>query len=700
MTPAAAPSQILSVSENFLVGGLETQIYGQLNHLAKQGVTLHLATCSPKDRQHAPFGANFLNLPEREKLLTVGGVIAAVELLLEYVKARKIDFIHAHPARSFFPAFLAAGLAGIPMAMTMHGRYSATQTEWTGATDRWLYSRVYPRYAHSIFAVSQGVANMLSPNMAGENIVILQNGVDFSQIKQAGVLKNPRERWAVVSRLDDDKWLGVRDFFRYASQTGIKKVEIFGGGGKLEELKQFTIIEKLQTEFLFHGPVDKPWEHLTEGFSGLAGMGRVLLEGAALGIPFCLLGNKGVYGLVGKKDIPTLRRTNFSSLFLSAVDAKFFENQLDALANSPEDFHFREALSEDFDEGAIWKKFVNRISVQKEIFHLPVAFWDWLKTEPNDTNATDNWSIIYFLEKLLAENGHPASAREARLPTDIRMDKISVLLRNGAWQVSQKIEEAKKNSEKQFSELSEKTNRLSDVLRSETSACEKVFSELTAQSQVASAREKTLRKEITESADASRLREKIFSTQLREASAREETLRAKISESAAAFRLNEEKFSAQLQESAARGEILRKEITENAARARLREEKLFAQLRASLTREEISRKEISEKTKVACLREEKLFAQLHESASRQKELCAQVAECGRREAEMLREAELAREKLAAETAARKRAEENSRASGEALKTAGERIAAYHAMSKDFFISTYRKMRRALGLWKY
>lgn len=76
------------------------------------------------------------------------------------------------------------------------------------------------------------------------------------------------------------------------------EIHVFGDGEARTSFKQWVSHKKYANAVVFKGHFDFLDSELKEGYEGVAGMGRVVLEGGALGLPVILVGYDGVKGLI------------------------------------------------------------------------------------------------------------------------------------------------------------------------------------------------------------------------------------------------------------------------------------------------------------------------------------------------------------------------------------------------------------------
>jgi hypothetical protein len=163
----------------------------------------------------------------------------------------------------------------------------------------------------------------------------------------------------VVSRLDYEKIPGIIDFINLASQTGLGKVRVAGDGNA----KDF-LIESLTNSGLLHTVellgFQTEMKDLISKSKGVAGMGRVVLEGLSQDKPVILIGYNNVKGLLDSSLFLKAAAFNFSGRNLPDIDASVLKFEIQKI-DSAEISRLSRYLKENYDEDSNWKKFENRI---------------------------------------------------------------------------------------------------------------------------------------------------------------------------------------------------------------------------------------------------------------------------------------------------------------------------------------------------
>lgn len=212
---------ILIVSENFLNGGLETQINSTVESL--NGKTdFFFAFKNYNEKWNYPnVYTDFYFSP----YCTVYQFCHDVDALIEIINKNNIDIVHVHPFYSFFPAVFAAKICGKPIVYTYHGILSYNFT--SGINDTILFNMLIDYEMDKVFCVtSEG--NKIFNNIILENskIKFLPNSINIKKFKKVKTYNN--KIWALISRLDDDKLNEIMKVISYLDKLDILELHIFG----------------------------------------------------------------------------------------------------------------------------------------------------------------------------------------------------------------------------------------------------------------------------------------------------------------------------------------------------------------------------------------------------------------------------------------------------------------------------------------
>ena len=199
--------RILQVCSAREIGGGEKHLADLSNSLARRGhdVFAALIPDSPLVSELPILPSeNFIELAMRNSL-SLGSAVK----LARFARAHKVNLIHAHVARDYPLAALAAGRANVPLVLTRHVLFPLSKVH-----------RLTLRRTARVIAVSQAVAESLRAQnvFEPEKIVVIHNGIDLDRFAR-GVDPGRAEKSAfcvgMIGHLAPIK--GQEDFIRAAA---------------------------------------------------------------------------------------------------------------------------------------------------------------------------------------------------------------------------------------------------------------------------------------------------------------------------------------------------------------------------------------------------------------------------------------------------------------------------------------------------
>jgi glycosyltransferase involved in cell wall biosynthesis len=200
--------RILQISSAGSFGGGERHFVDLTNGLARRGHDLHVALVpqSPLISHLKIDSNNILKLPLRNAL-----DISSAWKLRKFARVRQIEIIHAHLARDYPLAALAAGRSGrAKLVLTRHVLFSLSSVH-----------RLTKRRVARVIAVSEGVAENLSQQniFDADQISVIRHGIDLDRFHLRDSLGAPDSnttlRVGMLGELSAVK--GQKDFVRAAA---------------------------------------------------------------------------------------------------------------------------------------------------------------------------------------------------------------------------------------------------------------------------------------------------------------------------------------------------------------------------------------------------------------------------------------------------------------------------------------------------
>ena len=348
---------ILVVTEQFTFGGLETQLLGFVRHLQRLGhrVSFAVSVGGDSPRLRDCVGGRVLSVPLPPAMTGADG-LAAAQTIADFCRREGCDFLHLHPFRSLAVGALAAALARLPFVLTLHGPGNLILDAGAGS-GVWLAHAILPAAAR-VFCVCEELARMVAEIAPRARREVLLNGVDISRSLPAR--RDPAGPWAVISRLDSDKLSGVRFALEALLSNGQPdlRARVLGDGSCRAELAHWLAAQALGRRVTLEGHSDALDRDLRDGFAGVAGMTRVVLEAGAMGLPILLAGRDGVCGLVRRSEMDGLADANFSGRGRALATPQTLALDMEELARQPDKFDLRPWIRENANEPAVWKRYL------------------------------------------------------------------------------------------------------------------------------------------------------------------------------------------------------------------------------------------------------------------------------------------------------------------------------------------------------
>lgn len=346
---------VLIVTENFSTGGLETYIEGQIRQLKNLNYRVVVATGSTGDLVDALgvdksyTGINFNFVSDRNNLLT------ATTRLKKIILDESVDIVHAHPFLSIPAAYLACNETGVKFLYTLHGP-SSVENGYGDFNEKLMGAIINTA---TPIVVSDELNKIVRKKYPLSNPMTVPNAVLFPET----ITESPRsipgdmERWAVISRIDAYKVVGIKKLIEFLIIRNKHKpltLSVIGDGPDLDGLRKWASAKN--ASFIdFRGVIDND-KIYNENYSVICGMGRVVLEAISARKPICLVGYDGIKGFINTPNrLVIASRLNFSGRNIENIHYPSFEKELlDGKFNlSDKVYHY---ARENYYEKNIWKR--------------------------------------------------------------------------------------------------------------------------------------------------------------------------------------------------------------------------------------------------------------------------------------------------------------------------------------------------------
>lgn len=398
---------ILFISDDFLGGGLETRIIGQIKTLKNHDIKAFLLCHKFNNIYKNNFTSvsDTLTFTPINKDPSAQSVLHDVDAICNFCLENDIDYIDCHPCWCALPAALAAERLHIPISFTLHGERSANFINKEHLAAQSLYDVIFSYGFDQIFAVAEYLTELYSYL---PNIEIVRNGLPINSLS-IKPFKNTK-KVAIASRLDEVKANLIIDFLPtlYKTKT-IEQIDIYGDGNYFEQLQVFITKHNMTDRVNLCGWTKDFTKTIETNQYMLAfGMGRVVLEAMKAGIPVGILGYGGFAGLINHNNLADFSKNNLTSWQEPHATLSV---ELKKLFKKPSDYIFSPNQLSIFNIERIWQKYFNTVSSlshkDNPIIH---SLYTWLYEHPS-TNIFDNQELLLISIRALSDGKHPISQR-------------------------------------------------------------------------------------------------------------------------------------------------------------------------------------------------------------------------------------------------------------------------------------------------
>lgn len=383
---------VLTITQSFILGGLETRIHGEIRWANENGIAMHLATSGDIDEAGLPFSPLGITTGlDINATTTSESLLRTVFHLATIVEEHKINIIHAHPFAALWPAFLVSQLMRIPLVVSLHGPASTSPAQ----PGMQLQTAFVLTHASLLACVSRETHELAKTMVCHDRIRIFENCVDtfrFTPTPNQG-----SDRWALISRLDEDKKMGVLAFLEMLPDLPINELDIIGEGESRFELEKIARNPKLNLKRVRFLGASYKIDVLMGEYHGIVGMGRVAMEGMAKALPVILVGNDGVKGLLDRRLLEKASYSNFSGRGLANINALELCKSLESESSKVESQHLKKIIHEKYNDAALWRKFYRELNMLP--FVDCVAFDDLMSViKKNVTNTIPYCEDPYLMQ--------------------------------------------------------------------------------------------------------------------------------------------------------------------------------------------------------------------------------------------------------------------------------------------------------------
>lgn len=389
---------ILIVSQNFIRGGLETQIFTQYNIMKN------------KHKFYFAFGKYNSNLNFDECKIyrdfnfdvesSIEQFCLDVDRLVNIIKEEKIDIIHVHPFYSVFPAVFAAKITNIPIIYTFHG-YASFNFPYK-VNDVILFQSMLESEIDKVFSVSEIGMTAINNATFSSKTVFLPNSIDLNKYKKHEVINN--KTWAVISRIDSDKINEIKKLISIMDKIDIKKICVYGEGDKKEELQDFTKSYNVQDKVVLMGHYDNLYEELDEKYNGIIGIGRVIMESLTMGYPTMLIGYGKIAGIIDLNMYNTIKKCNFVNRMFQDINIDELNSQIENVyKQNDERNEIYNSIRREYSANTIYEKYEKEINLVKisDVYNIQKIYTEIKKIENIKENIYDSRLVYNILKKYI-----------------------------------------------------------------------------------------------------------------------------------------------------------------------------------------------------------------------------------------------------------------------------------------------------------
>lgn len=368
--------KILVVSETFSRGGLETQIKTYYDNLPEEVemVFAFANTTGEVTLDNAKIYTDF-HFSFND---TVNDFCEDVERLVDIIEKENINVIHAHPFYSFFAALFASQITQTKLVYTYHGfsSFNFLNTATVSAIFKYAFESGAVAQLHAVNSVGIDCFEA----MGYRNNVFIPNPIDTEKFQTVEYVNN--KKWAIISRIDSDKLVEIKELILNKDKFGMDTIDIYGNGAEVEALQQFLQENQLSSAVQYKGYCNDVYNTIHQNYNGIVGIGRVILEGLAMGIPVFMIGYGKLTGFINKELYDEIYPVNFTN---------FKTNRTNFEMPNAEELHLiQKDVKERFFVYGVIKTYVESINSCESIYLANFKrFYFELKALANNTESAN-----------------------------------------------------------------------------------------------------------------------------------------------------------------------------------------------------------------------------------------------------------------------------------------------------------------------
>ena len=386
---------ILVLCDQFSKGGLETHIATYADALnGKHAVFVACSRYTPTglmDDAQVIQGFHFSFYD------TVADLRQDTARLCRIIRERKIDVLHVHPWFGLYAACFAAAQTGVKLVTTVHG-FVSLNYNGNLYDQLWMEDILTGAVGHAFCVSRMGLDMLRSIHMRRASL--LPNAVNLERFQPTECAQN--RRWALVTRLDADKFETVKTLLQMLPELKIDAVDIFGDGACMEQAQALADACPKPVQLMGHSGTLH--QRLRRDYFGVIGLGRCAIEGLALGLPVLLAGYGKLCGVIDSARYAQAAGMNFVTENLPALDAEAINAQLQQAYEDPERFCFADRIRQDFDARQLAEQMIETIERAPAGMPLYVQrLYDAITALPDETPVHESKEVFSVLRAHLLD---------------------------------------------------------------------------------------------------------------------------------------------------------------------------------------------------------------------------------------------------------------------------------------------------------
>lgn len=394
-------ANILFITQNFLLGGLETHIENVCKMLKQENHNIYLVASKSSNPEIIGEYLSGFRLIDGWTPTTGENVKYVTDEIKKYILEKNIDIVHIHPYESFLPGGIAAADMGIPYTVTIHSPLNLSPIY--GSIYRIFIKNCLFLSAAKIYCVSEEAKRAVESSEIKNKIDILPNPIDASIFNEAKW--NMNNDFTFISRIDNDKLQGIKEVINFVhflnNKNGHEKdLRIIGDGQALNELRQWIEDNFNSPEWIkIMGRSNEVQKYIATS-SIVFGMGRVAIESGIMNIPIVLVGYDGIKGFINKNNLKKIADYNFSGRNVDNISFETLANAIWNMENKIEDYLLRQSFIEKNSIEKIQDKYLKDIN---ELAGKKLVIPNWIIPTKSmiSENVKENILDFKFISKWL-----------------------------------------------------------------------------------------------------------------------------------------------------------------------------------------------------------------------------------------------------------------------------------------------------------